>query len=110
MYATRRRLLEKPGCLKAPVAQNMVYGKRGYCGNGIEAIGQARAVKFLSDHLETPTPSGGLISPNVQWEMSLGNVARPDIVVYNRFSKDTKGVTPIAGMQVIEAKVTENPD
>src|SRR5207248_7609236 len=86
-FATRRRLVElpdRPGCLRGPLVQNYVYTVRDYCGGeGVEAIGQARAIKFLSDRLETP--SRGLISPNVQWEVSLGRVRRPDIFVYDRF-------------------------
>jgi len=110
MYATRRRLLDIPGCLESPTTLGFVYPSRSYCykSGGVEAIGQARAIKFLSDRLETP--SQGLISPNVQWEMSLSNVRRPDIVAYNRFSAPRAGVRDIAGVHVIEAKVTENND
>jgi hypothetical protein len=108
MFATRRRLLAVPGCLADPVIQGQEYLTRAACGSGIEAIGQARAVKYLSDHLETP--SQGLISPNVQWEVSLGAVARPDIFVYNRFFSPLPGVRPIDGVHIIEAKVkNENP-
>jgi hypothetical protein len=102
-YATRRRIPSV--CLNQPVVQGNVYEKDA-CDNGVEAIGQARAVKYLSDRLETP--SQGLISPNVQWEMTLPNRTRPDIVVYNRFSAPTTGVYSVSGVHVIEAKVTDN--
>jgi hypothetical protein len=114
-YATRKQLLAVPGCLAGPLVQNYVYASKKACygGGGVEAIGQARAIKFLSDRLETP--SQGLISPNVQWEMTLrdrdtGDRRRPDIVVYNRFPSAVTGVYPVTGVHVIEAKVRDNYD
>ncbi|MFJ4095875.1 VWD domain-containing protein, partial [Kitasatospora sp. NPDC089913] len=98
-YTTRRRLKEAPGCLQAGPPGLVL--RRSSCGQGVEAIGQARAVKFLSDRLETP--SQGLISPNVQWEMQLPDSKRPDIVVYDR-------ANAAAGVDVYEAKTTENKD
>ncbi|NEA54273.1 hypothetical protein G3I60_08940 [Streptomyces sp. SID13666] len=100
MYKTRRILKPNPGCFDnvAPVDGYL----RFTCGPGVEAIGQARAIKYLSDHLESP--SQGLISPNVQWEMYLPGNKRPDIFVYDR-------ANPAAGVDVIEAKVKgENAD
>ena len=41
----------------------------------------------------------------MQWELYIGKVARPDIVVYNRFSSTTTEVYPVVGVEVIEAKV-----
>ena len=106
LYATRRRLQETQGCLGPIVPPGWVYERRNSCGSGVEAIGQARAIKFLSDRVETP--SQGPISPNVQWEMTLPNRSRPDIVVYNRFSAPKTGVYAVTGVHVIEAKLTTN--
>ncbi|MFF2953379.1 pre-peptidase C-terminal domain-containing protein [Kitasatospora sp. NPDC057965] len=98
-YTTRRRLKKAPGCLQAGPPGLVL--RRSSCGQGVEAIGQARAVKYLSDRLETP--SLGTISPNVQWEMQLPDSKRPDIVVYDRTNAG-------AGVDVYEAKTTENKD
>lgn len=98
-YTTRRRLKKAPGCLQAGPPGLVL--RRTACGPGVEAIGQARAVKYLSDRLETP--SQGTISPNVQWEMQLPDSKRPDIVVYDR-------ADAAAGVDVYEAKTTENKD
>ncbi len=106
-HVTRRRLADSAACLQRPLVQGDVYTRKNDCNNGIEAIGQARAVKFLSDRLETP--SQGLISPNVQWEVTLGTKVRPDIIVYNRFSAPKAGVYLVSGVHIIEAKVTSNP-
>ncbi|NUR26918.1 MAG: VWD domain-containing protein, partial [Catenulispora sp.] len=99
-YTTRRYLYAIPGCL-APAVSNLYPSRRFCSGNGgLEAIGQARAIRYLSDHLE-PDPTR-LISPNVQWEMFQGR-KRPDIVVYDRNNA-------AAGVDVIEAKWEENDD
>ncbi|MFI0719154.1 VWD domain-containing protein [Streptomyces sp. NPDC021224] len=95
MYKTRRRLSTSPGCLAPP---NPKWYTQDQCGQGVEYIGQSRAIRYLSDHLETP--SQGLISPNVQWELQLGK-NRADIVVYDRDNA-------AAGVDVYEAKTTEN--
>ncbi|MGW4892751.1 VWD domain-containing protein [Kitasatospora sp. NPDC004240] len=100
LYTTRRQLAVLPGCL-GPTRPGFVYD-RNTCGKGVEAIGQARGVKYLSDRVETP--SQGLISPDVQWEMYQPGNKRPDIVVYDRNNA-------AAGVDVIEAKVKgENAD
>ncbi|WP_329138477.1 hypothetical protein OG552_30810 [Streptomyces sp. NBC_01476] len=89
-----------PG-LPAGPAPAQTYTRRT-CEADVEAIGQARAVKYLSDHLESP--SQRLISPDVQWEMSLPGGERPDIVTYDR-------TDAAAGVEVIEAKIKgENAD
>nr|SBO97217.1 hypothetical protein BN4615_P6733 [Nonomuraea gerenzanensis] len=100
-YSTRRRINE--ACLRdRPVLGTHIYQQPNECSpsGGIEAIGQARAIKYLSDQIGG---SGGLINPEIQWEPTLsGGSDRPDIVYYDRAGNNWG--------QVIEAKVEGNPD
>ncbi|MEV4116175.1 VWD domain-containing protein, partial [Nonomuraea sp. NPDC049695] len=107
MYSTRRRI--KADCLTSrPVLGTYIYQQPNECssGGGIEAIGQARALKYLNDHLGATPPAGqpgAIINPDVQWETYLNNGRdRPDIVYYDRIG------TTFA--EVVEAKVKGNPD
>ncbi|MFG1978229.1 VWD domain-containing protein [Nonomuraea fuscirosea] len=101
MYSTRRRINE--ACLRdRPVLGTHIYQQPNECSpsGGIEAIGQARAIKYLSDQIGG---SGGLINPEIQWEPTLsGGSDRPDIIYYDRAGNNWG--------QVIEAKVEGNPD
>ncbi|WP_200827730.1 VWD domain-containing protein, partial [Thermomonospora echinospora] len=100
-YTTRRRLKNVDGCLKSrPDALSHVY-RHNKCGQGIEYIGQARAIRYLSDQLE---PGLAGVTPDVQWEMQVGR-DRLDILYYDRTMP-----APNAAVQVIEAKVTTNND
>ncbi len=107
MYSTRRRI--KTDCLVSrPPLGTHIYQTPQECSpsGGIEAIGQARAIKYLNDLLggsPPPTQPGGIIHPNLQWETSLrGGADRPDIVYYDRVG--------VSFAEVIEAKVKGNPD
>ncbi|TYB64912.1 hypothetical protein FXF51_20965 [Nonomuraea sp. PA05] len=101
MYSTRRRIND--ACLRdRPVLGTHIYQQPNECSpsGGIEAIGQARAIKYLSDQIGG---GGGLINPEIQWEPTLsGGGDRPDIVYYDRAGNNWG--------QVIEAKVDGNPD
>ncbi|MFI7702450.1 VWD domain-containing protein [Nonomuraea sp. NPDC049480] len=101
MYSTRRRINE--ACLRdRPVLGTHIYQQPNECSpsGGIEAIGQARAIKYLSDQIGG---GGGLINPEIQWEPTLsGGSDRPDIIYYDRAGNNWG--------QVIEAKVKDNPD
>lgn len=100
VYTTRSRLSPAQGCLRDTPA-NFEYPDPTYCAlsGGVEAIGQARAIRWLSNLLEP----GPLISPNVQGEMGLPKGFRPDIFVYNRSNR-------AAGVEVIGAKLATNRD
>ncbi|MEV0346464.1 VWD domain-containing protein [Nonomuraea sp. NPDC050680] len=105
MYSTRRRI--NSFCLTARPALGTHFYQSNECSNGggIESIGQARAIKYLNDHLGVPPPAqpGAVINPDVQWETYLNNGRdRPDIVYYDRVG------TSFA--EVVEAKVKGNPD
>ncbi|GAA3140035.1 hypothetical protein GCM10010466_33890 [Planomonospora alba] len=101
MYSTRRRINEV--CLRdRPVLGTHIYQRPSECSpsGGVEAIGQARAIKYLNDQLGV---AGGLINPEIQWEPTLsGGSDRPDIIYYDRAGNNWA--------QVIEAKVKDNPD
>ncbi|MCK2218399.1 VWD domain-containing protein [Actinomadura sp. ATCC 31491] len=100
-YSTRRRINE--ACLRdRPVFGTHIYQQPSECSpsGGVEAIGQARAIKYLSDQIGG---GGGLINPAIQWEPSLsGGSDRPDIIYYDRVGNSWG--------QVIEAKVSDNAD
>ncbi|MEU4514514.1 VWD domain-containing protein [Nonomuraea wenchangensis] len=99
MYSTRRRI--KDACLRdRPPLGTHIYQQPSECSasGGIEAIGQARAIKYLSDQIGG---GGGLINPEIQWEPSLrGGSDRPDIIYYDRVGSNWG--------EVIEAKVQDN--
>ncbi|WP_170313733.1 VWD domain-containing protein, partial [Phytoactinopolyspora halophila] len=105
MYSTRKRI--KLQCLKArPQLGTHIYQYASECSpnGGIESIGQARAIKYLSDRLGRTPPgveSNEVIDPEVQWETVLGGgMSRPDIVYYDRVGSTFA--------HVIEAKVADN--
>ncbi|GAA3597812.1 hypothetical protein GCM10022419_096440 [Nonomuraea rosea] len=103
-YSTRRRINE--ACLRArPALGTHIYQQPSECSpsGGVEAIGQARAIKYLNDQLGVPIPAtaGAVINPELQWEPTL-SAGRPDIVYYDRAGNSFA--------EVIEAKVKDNPD
>ncbi|WP_103954569.1 VWD domain-containing protein [Nonomuraea solani] len=107
MYSTRRRINEV--CLRdRPALGTHIYQQPNECSpsGGVEAIGQARAIKYLNDQLGATPPAGqpgAVINPDIQWEPTLsGGSDRPDIIYYDHVNTSFG--------QVIEAKVDGNPD
>ncbi|WP_143653313.1 VWD domain-containing protein [Streptosporangium subroseum] len=106
MYSTRRRINDV--CLSnRPAFGTHIYQQPNECSasGGVEAIGQARAIKYLNDQLGVAAPAvpGAVINPENQWEPTLsGGSDRPDIIYYDRAGSTFA--------QVIEAKVKGNPD
>ncbi|MFB9239656.1 hypothetical protein ACFFWC_29695 [Plantactinospora siamensis] len=106
-YSTRRRIVEQ--CLRdRPALGTYIYQTTSECSpsGGVEAIGQARAIKYLNDNLGVPPPGnqpGGIINPMIQWEPTLnGGSDRPDIIYYDRAGNTFA--------EIIEAKVKTNKD
>ena len=102
--ATRRRI--ETNCLNSrPPLGTYIYDNSHECSKsiGIEAIGQSRALKFISDRLGQASPPGpgNIINPSIQWETSFGRSDRSDIVQYDLDGSNFA--------EVIEAKVKGNP-
>ena len=104
---SRARLAATPACVLGPRPTSEYVYQNAECGGPVknvqaEFIAQARAIAYLNQKL-TPQNLGSGVTPDVQWELSLRNGRRPDILYYDH--------TVVGGVaELIEAKLTTNAD